>query len=276
MLIRFTGRAEVIPDNGAVEVPRSTIRELDGAESEEVCSNYLDRALAELGLTGGTVKLTHDAGVGQFLVVTEYLSPVKLDTARLRQLTLETVGQWSDGIGEGCFDDLAERLGVAINLSPLGQEQDLLIEQIDDGREVAAPRTALAKAAREGDMASLRKHLDAEESLEARVQGYTPLHLAIIYGHAEAALELIARGADITARELTGEDPLMLAAESNRITDEDAARVAEVLLERGAPVHGPRGVVADPTQGEYTPLFMAENRRKTKLAAVLRAFGAVK
>src|SRR5262249_3938951 len=134
MLIRITGRAEVIPDNGAVEVPRSTIRELDGAESEDVCSNYLDSALADLGLTGGTVKLAHDAGGGQFHVVTEYLSPVELDTARLRQLARETMGQWSDGIGEGCFDYLAEQLGVAIDLSPLGQEQNLRIEQIDDGR----------------------------------------------------------------------------------------------------------------------------------------------
>ena len=56
--------------------------------------------------------------------------------------------------------------------------------------------------------------------------------------------------------------------------DIDAAKVARVLLECGASVHGPRGAAADPSRGEYTPLYIAEFRKKTDLASVLREFGA--
>jgi hypothetical protein len=276
MLIRITGRAEVTVDNGEPVTARSIIRELDGAESEDACGNYIDCDLADLGITGGTVRLTYDTGEARFRVSTEYISPVKLKPAQLKRLARDTVGQWSDGIGEGCFFGLAESLGVTIDLSPLGQDADLLVEQIDDGRKVRKPNTALAEAAREGDMDSLRKHLDAGADVEARLQGYTPLHLAVVYGRAEAALELIARGAEMNVRDPDGEDPLMLTALSNSISDADAARIARVLLERGASVYGPRGPEANPRYGEYTPLYMAKNRKKTKLAAVLKEFGATK
>ncbi len=276
MLVRITGRAEVAHDTGELVTAPSVVHELDGAESDDACSNYIDTSLADLGITGGTVKLTYDTAERLFRVTTEYASPVKLKPAQLRHLARETVGQWSDGIGEGCFDELAERLGLTIDLSPLGQEEDLRVEQVDDGRKVERPKTALAKAAREGDLAALKKHLEAGADLEARLQGYTPLHLAVIYGQAEAALELIARGADLSARDPLGEDPLMLTALSNSITDADATRVARVLLEHGVSVYGPRGPEANPKYGEYTPLYMAENRKKTKLAAVLREFGAAK
>src|SRR5262249_4920293 len=154
-----------------------------------------DSDLADLGITGGTVKLTYDPGQGRFRVSSEYTSPVKLKPAQLKRLVRQTVGQWSDGIGEGCFDELAERLRVEINLAPVDQDEDLRVEQVDDGEKPSRPTTGLAKAARDGDMAALRKHLDAGADLEARLQGYTPLHLAVLYGRAEAAIELIGRGA---------------------------------------------------------------------------------
>ncbi len=275
-MIRITGRAQVTGPNGKSVASKSTIRELDGAESEDVCGNYLESDLADLDLTAGTVKLQYDAGENQFRVSTEYTSPTKLTGAQLKRLVRATVGQWSDGIGEGCFDELAERLGVTIDLSPLGQDEGVRVEQVGSGKAVAKPKTGLAKAARDGDMASLRKHLDAGADIEARLQGYTPLHLAIMDGRTEAALELIARGADVEARDPLGHDPLMKTALSNAIADADAAKVALALLERGASVYGPKGPGANPRVGEYTPLYMAKNRKKTKLAAVLRKFGATK
>jgi hypothetical protein len=276
MLIRISGLATVTRDNGEPVTTRTVLRKLDGAESNDACGNYLDADLADLGISGGRVKLTYDAASHQFRVVTEYTSPVKLKAPQLKHLAQDTLGQWSDGIGEGCFDQLAERLGVTIDLSPLGQDKNLRVEQIDDGKTVGTSKTAVAKAAREGDMVSLRMQLDAGADIDARLQGYTPLHLAVIFGKRDAALELIARGADINARDPLGEDPLMLTALSNHITDAAASRIARVLLERGASVHGPRGAVADPERGEYTPICMAKHRKKAKLAAVLKEFGATK
>lgn len=275
MMVRVTGRAEVTREGGET-VTAAIIRELNGAESADACANYLDSDLTDLGITGGTVRLTYDSAENQFRVSSEFTSPIKLKPAQLKRLARETVGQWSDGIGEGCFDDLAERLEVEIDLAPAGQDRNLRVEQVDDGTTPRKPKTGLAKAAREGDMAALRKHLDAGANLEGRLQGYTPLHLAVLYGHAGAALELIGRGADIAALDPQGDDPIMLAALSNNITDADAARVARVLLERGANVYGPRGPDANPKNGEYTPLHMAKNRKKTQLTAVLKEFGASK
>jgi hypothetical protein len=253
---------------------RAAVRELNGAESDEAVSDYFEPEFADLGITGGTVKLVHDNASGHFHVVTEFASPSKLPTAKLRRLVSSTVGQWSDGIGEGCFDDLARRLDVSIDLSPVGQQSELAVEQIDDGKAVRRPKTAVVAAARDGDLAKLRKLLDAGADIETKLQGFTPLHMAVLGGYAEASLELIRRGADINARDAMGEDPLMLTALSNRITDADAARIAEALLERGADVYGPRGRDANPRFGQYTPLYMAKNRKKSKLAAVLRRFGA--
>ena len=50
--------------------------------SPTTCANHLDIDLADLGITGGTVKLTYDSGEGQFRVSTEYTSPIKLTPAQ--------------------------------------------------------------------------------------------------------------------------------------------------------------------------------------------------
>lgn len=269
MRIRMTGPADVTLDDGGPITDEAAIGALDGAESDDVCSNYFDSEFADLGITGGSVRLAYDADAGEFRVVTEFSSPVELTPEQLGRLARDTEGQWSDGIGEAGFDDLAGRLGVTISLGAPER-----VEQIEDGKTTGKTGTGLARAAREGDMAALREHLDAGDSTEARLQGYTPLHLAVLYGRAEAALELIARGADVGARDPQGQEPLLLAALSNSTKDADAARIAAALLERGASVHGHRGAAADPNRGELTPLSMAVLRQKTELAALLRNSGA--
>jgi hypothetical protein len=274
MLIRIFGRVEVQDDEGQLVTDKGILRKLDGAISDDVCSNYLDHDLADLDITEGAVKLTYDGEANQLWVVTEYRAAVKLKRSQLKQLVENTIGQWSDGIGEGCFDELADRLGVGIDLAPLGQREDLLIEQIDDGQKIPKSRMALPKAAREGDLATVRRLLSTGADLEVRQQQFTSLHLAITYGHVDVALELIARGADIKALDPLGEDPLMICAMSNGIDDADAAQIAHVLLERGVDACSPRG---DAEVGpQYTPLEIAINRKKSKLAKVLRQFGATK
>lgn len=63
---------------------------------------------------------------------------------------------------------------------------------------------------------------------EAGEAGMTPLHLAALFGRAEIASILLARGADINKRDDQGRSPLLLAAEYGQVA------VAKVLLARGA------------------------------------------
>lgn len=270
MLIRISGRATVTLDGGKPLTAAAKIKKLDGAKSKELCADFLDADLADLSITGGAVALGFHSATGEWRVVTEYSVPNKLKPAQLKRLAAATVGQWSDGIGEACFDELAERLKVTIDLAPEG-DPDLRVESIDDGRKPSQSKTALAKAARDGDLPAVRKLLDAGADPETRLQGFTALNLAVLYGSIDAALELIARGADIGAENPAGDDPLMGTALTNALGDADAARIARALLERGADPHSPRG-----KGGGNTPLFMAKNRKKTALAKVLREYGATK
>jgi len=273
MRIRISGPIEAQHDEEQPVTDKRILRKLDGFVSDDECSNYLDADLADLDITEGAVKLSYDETANQLWIVTEYKSPVKLNRSQLRHLVENTLGQWSDGIGEGCFVELEERLGVGIALFPL-EPSDLRIEQIDDGEKPPKSRMALAKAAREGDLATVHRLLSSGVDTEVRQQQFTPLHLAITYGHVDVALELIAHGADIHALDPLGGDPLMICAMSNGINDEDAVRVARVLLERGVDPRSPRG---NPEAGpQHTPLYIARIRKKAKLAKVLREFGATK
>lgn len=274
MRIRISGRADVLARDGTPLSDPELIPLLDGARSDEALADHLDMDLADLGITGGSLELRYDPDSHEFQARTEYLAPEPLDPETLQRLAADTWGQWSDGAGTHAFTDLRNRLNVSINLTPGLDEQSLLIELIDDGTPVEKPRNALARAARDGDLAALRALLDVGEGTENCLQGYTPLHLAILYGQPQTAEELIARGADILARDpLQGDDPLMLSALADSLSDADSARIARLLLERGAPPLGPHGPEANPEQGQ-TPLSMAEIRHKSQLAAVLREFGA--
>jgi hypothetical protein len=272
MLIRISGSALVFrDDDGDLDEP-DLLEQLNGLESPEVCSDYMDDDLADLGIIGGSVKLVHVGGE-EFRVVTEYRSPSKLDDQTVERLAQTSLGQWSDGIGENGFYEVQEALGVSINLSPLEQEASVRVEQIDDGQFVPSPNI-LAKAAREGDLALLKSELAAGADVERRLQGYTPLHLAVLYGRANTALELIAQGADVHALDPLGEDALMQAALSNSISDEDAALVARALLEKSAPANGFDATDQFPLATRQKPLEAALGREKLKLAAILRSYGA--
>ena len=93
MLIRVSGPAVVTGDAGD-PLPPAALAELDGATSEDVCSNYLyEESLADLALTGGAVKLVRDAATGEFRVVTEYGAGGKLKPAVVKQLVAATTAR---------------------------------------------------------------------------------------------------------------------------------------------------------------------------------------
>jgi hypothetical protein len=275
MLVRITGPAEVRYFDGRPVVDPLIIRELNGAESDEHCSNYLETDLADLGISGGSVRLTYNSAASRFNVSSDYVSPGKLEPRQLDRLTQDTDSQWSDGIGEHCFSKLAKRLNVVIDLTPFAREMEIHVEQIDDGLKPAKPKSLIATAAREGNLGVMRELQEQGADLEVRLQGYTPLHLAIIYGQMEAAIALINWGADLFALDPEGQDSLMLTTLTNGLADHDAAQVAKELLKRGVVQSAHKTMERISSVSDYTPIQMARERGKTLLVGVFEEFARV-
>ncbi|EDO45485.1 predicted protein, partial [Nematostella vectensis] len=59
--------------------------------------------------------------------------------------------------------------------------------------------------------------------------GFTPLHIAVVYGHWEIVKLLLDEGADVEAQTKNGYQPLHLAAQYGHKI------IIEILLQRGAP-----------------------------------------
>ena len=94
------------------------LSQLDGLQySDDLCVTYLDDDLAEIGLVGGAIRLAFESLGGPLKVITEYQSPRRLKPSELKRLMEYTVGQWSDGIGEGSFAH-RDRLGMDVELFP--------------------------------------------------------------------------------------------------------------------------------------------------------------
>ncbi len=217
---------------------------------------YLDESLADLGLVDGSIRA--EAREGAAAIVFEFHAPGPLDDDAMTALAEFAAEQMSEGIGEDGFE--LELDGRAWLLVPV--EGPVEVEQEDDGRHVPPP-SAVAIAARDGDLDGLRLAVSRDGAdLDATHQGFTGLHLAIIYGQPEAALLLLAEGADPGKPDPSGDAPLDSCALSDSLDDEDSARVAEALIAAGA----------DPNRVGSTggsPRVIAELRGKPKLAAVL-------
>jgi ankyrin repeat protein len=97
--------------------------------------------------------------------------------------------------------------------------------------------------------------------------GWTPLHLASFFGHAEVATLLLDRGADVNARSkstrFARENTPLHAAAANR-----QIGVAEVLISHGADVNARDG-------SGFTPLALAANTRNDLLVVILLEKGAL-
>ena len=96
--------------------------------------------------------------------------------------------------------------------------------------------------------------------------GWTALHLASFFGHAEIASLLVARGADVNARSksarfATSNTPLHAAAANGQTA------VAGILMDHGADVNARDG-------SGFTPLGLAANTRNDLLVIRLLELGA--
>ena len=123
---------------------------------------------------------------------------------------------------------------------------------------------ALRKAAKEGNIEAVKKHLAAGADVNAKNEdGGTPLLRAAWGGHKEIAELLIANGADVNVKSgRTATTPLHLAAYKGH------KEVVELVIAKGADVNA-KGDAGD------TPLDWAISRKRTETADLLRKHGAM-
>ena len=129
---------------------------------------------------------------------------------------------------------------------------------------MADPGKLIIKAAKSGDVATIKSLLNSDPSLiEARDKdGSTPLHCATWKGQEKAAALLVKEGANVNAvnqNEHWGTTPLHAAAHANQ------AKIAQLLLDHGADVK------AKDMEGR-TPLFHTTFHKATAVARLLQPF----
>lgn len=122
------------------------------------------------------------------------------------------------------------------------------------------------EAAAVGDVRQVREWLDAQPDLvnAYSLDGWTPLHLAAFFGHAEVAELLLARGADTLAWSRNGLNNMPLHA---AIAGRCRMSLVRALLAGGGDVNAKQ-------QGGWTPLHQAAHRGDGELVALLLGKGA--
>jgi hypothetical protein len=196
---------------------------------EDSLCNYMEMDLLDVGVVGGDIRSIYTQGHGLELIA-DYWAPHKLSPSHLQALREFTLGQWSDGLGESGFE--LRLRGQDFILAPENDGR-LRIEEVDDTREIPLP-SKIAKAARDGDLDGLREALASGEAIDGTLQGYSGLHLAILYGNVAAAMLLIQEGANPNLLDKDGNSPLHLCALSNSLGEPDSVAIALSLLGHGA------------------------------------------
>ena len=244
------------------------LAQLDGLSfSEEYCGDYLSDSLFEIGIVGGLIELSYSESDSKLEVLTTYRAPRELTPDELKALVDETLGQWSDGIGEGEFQHSLE-LGMGVDISATTGEPT--VEQIDDGIIVKRPKKSeLIKLLQS-------RRVDESQALEL-VQGGADVHAKDRYGQTVLELAclavlpklvelLVQRG---VVKNASGDRSLSKLAFCHGSSElqENSVLVAEILLESGISVDGY-------DEHGRTPLMMAANRNNLPLVKCLLGNGA--
>ena len=252
-------------ETGKVITETQSLQALNGLRYDgDLCANYLDHELLnDVSIVGGAIQIAFDPQRGELRVASEYWSPAALNADQLQALVDQTLGQWSDGIGEACFDEWSQQSGVYLDLAPfaLDSYEKPVADQVEDGRVV--PRFAhLAKAVCNGNLDVVREAVAEKADLNAVYDGHTALLLSIMQQDPQIALLLIEGGADVNRASAIGTTPLMECASLDQPAD--AVAVATALLARGA------DPAARDDQGR-TALDEAQDNDRKELAALLMA-----
>jgi ankyrin repeat protein len=135
-------------------------------------------------------------------------------------------------------------------------------EVMPQSAEVMPQSTILIKnifdAIENNDINKVEEFLNNGVNIDIKdVNGYTPLHNAIIKGNIEIVKLLLDKGAHINARDNHfNETPLFIAAKTGK------QKIVELLLEKGADV-----TISD--KNNYTPLYIAAKNGYTEIVQLL-------
>jgi uncharacterized protein len=242
VVITVTGPVRLTDDatGGPLTDARRLSRVAQLKYTAEKVSDYFGEKMATLEVTGGGIRLA--AVDGKVSVTSTFKGPRPLTPEELAELVNETTGQWSDGIGEGCFDDAAERLGVGIDLS--AESSQVTVSVVDDGKPVRtkSPKRAanekLVRASQDGDLEGVTSALAAGADVDAAdpKNKWTALFWSTCRGtegHTAVALCLIAAGADVNAK-CSSSTPLMSEVRTVVGRSRTSLEVVKDLLAAGA------------------------------------------
>lgn len=127
------------------------------------------------------------------------------------------------------------------------------------------PKLDVFNAAAAGRVSSVMEQIETDGALlEAHsTDGWTPLHLAVFFGHPELSNALLNRGADVNSRSTNPmkNTPLHAAAAAGRVD------LVELLLKHGADVNATQ-------EGGWTALHSAAQAGNRAMVEVLMANGA--